>query len=247
MSTKHNKLTILNTRATHQAKALTEGMRAAGGDAVELACLEIVAMDDPLYLQQQISQRVDYDFVIFVSANAVHHALPYWPEGIKPVIIVPGPGTAAALAEFSIKPDWMPDQHNSQGVLDLSILQQVAHKRIMILCGEDPKPQLMQTLQARDALVESVFCYRRSKPVLTCADFSCLDQDAIDVVVTTSLHVLVNLNTFIVEYSQTWLYAKPLLVVAQEMFDYANRIPWQAPIMQSEPCMEAIINRLTMD
>ena len=247
MPMNHKKITILNTRAAHQAKSLSERMRKAGGNAVELACMDIAAMDDPLYLQQQLKQLANYDYIIFVSANAVYHAMPHCLAGVKPVIIAQGPGTAAALAEFAIKPDWMPDQHNSQGVLDLAVMQSVRHKRVMILCGEDPRPCLMQGLQARGAVVARVFCYQRKKPALTRDDFTSLDREAIDVVVTSSLHVLRNLHTFVVDFTQTWLYDKPLLVVSKEMLVYANRIPWRGCIMQSEPSVEAIVNRLSID
>ena len=239
-----NNLTILNTRPSDQSGALTALIMQEGGRSIELPCVEIEAVKNKKNMQQSLQAAAGYDYVIFVSANAVYQAMPYWSTGVGAIIIAIGSGTAAALRQSSIQVDLMPEHFSSQGLLDLADLQQVADKRILILCGENPNPSLSEILLKRKAQVDSIFCYRRIRPAITHAQFDALNRASIDIVVTTSLDILVNLNCFICEFSKAWLYSKLLLVVSQKMIDYAKSIPWEASIIESEASNQAIINKL---
>ena len=237
-------LTIINTRPAQQAQALSSLVELAGGCSIELPCIEIKSVDDTKDIQNCMQAKDSYDYIIFVSANAVFSAMPYWVGGCSARLIAIGPATAAALQQFSIQPDLVPAYFSSEGILELAALQEVVDKRILILCGENPRTLLSDRLLKRRAQVDTVFCYRRAKPAIKSQQFTSLDRDSIGVIVTTSLDVLVNLNSLIQEFSQQWLYTKCLLVVSHKMLDFAENIPWQAQIIRSEADTESIIKKL---
>ena len=62
---------ILVTRAAHQAGKLSEGLRAAGADPIEVPVLEIrpPASYDPL--DMALRHLYGYDWLILTSANTV--------------------------------------------------------------------------------------------------------------------------------------------------------------------------------
>ncbi len=63
---------ILVTRAAHQAGKLSEGLRAAGAEAVEVPVLEIQPPVSFDALDAALRNLDDYDWLILTSANAVH-------------------------------------------------------------------------------------------------------------------------------------------------------------------------------
>lgn len=62
---------VLVTRAAHQAGKLSEGLRAAGFEAVEVPVLEIRPPATFAALDRALRQLDGYDWLIFTSANAV--------------------------------------------------------------------------------------------------------------------------------------------------------------------------------
>ena len=86
-----------------------------------------------------------------------------WPARLR--AFAPGPGTAAALAAAGIHDVTIPaTTFDSEGLLALPALSQVAGKRIAIFRGEGGRDLLGDTLRARGALVDYVDCYRRAAP-----------------------------------------------------------------------------------
>ncbi|OQA34494.1 MAG: Uroporphyrinogen-III synthase [Betaproteobacteria bacterium ADurb.Bin341] len=156
------------TRAQAQNDGLARLIARAGGEALLLPLFKIVPVASEDAVLRACEHLGDYALAIFVSPNAVAFALPHvrygirWPPHLT--LAAPGPGTAAALAEHGVGPVLVPQgRHDTEALLALPELQAPAvyGRRAVIFCGEGGRALLAETLAARGASVDVVFCYRR--------------------------------------------------------------------------------------
>lgn len=163
--------TIVVTRPRAQAGALADALAAAGGEALLFPLLEISAAADPAELVAAAARLGDYGLAVFISPNAVEHALPVllarapWPPGLVPAAV--GQGTVRALAAHGIGGCVAPrERFDSEALLALPELQagRVAGLRVAIFRGDGGRELLADTLRERGAAVDCVACYRRSPP-----------------------------------------------------------------------------------
>jgi uroporphyrinogen-III synthase len=163
--------TIVVTRARAQAAALAEAIAAAGGTPLLFPLLDISPAPDPRPLAEAVARLPDYAIAVFISPNAVDHALPAvlrqgpWPAGLLPAAV--GPGTVRALAVHGVAGCIAPDERfDSEALLALPELAaaRVAGKRIAVFRGDGGRELLAETLRQRGAVVDCVTCYQRSGP-----------------------------------------------------------------------------------
>jgi len=163
--------TIVVTRARAQAAALAEAIAAAGGTPLLFPLLDISPAPDPRPLAEAVARLPDYAIAVFISPNAVDHALPAvlrqgpWPAGLLPAAV--GQGTVRALAAYGVAGCIAPrERFDSEALLALPELAaaRVAGKRIAIFRGDGGRELLAETLRQRGAAVDCVTCYRRSGP-----------------------------------------------------------------------------------
>lgn len=163
--------TIVVTRPLAQAGPLAEAIAAAGGRPLVFPLLEISPADDPAPLQAAVAQLPDYALAVFISPNAVDHAVPAmlvrgpWPSGLLPAAV--GQGTVKALAAHGVTGCVAPtERFDSEALLALPALarEAVAGRRIAIFRGDGGRELLAETLRERGATVDCVTCYRRSGP-----------------------------------------------------------------------------------
>ncbi|WP_371324454.1 uroporphyrinogen-III synthase [Dechloromonas sp. ZY10] len=163
--------TIVVTRPLAQCGPLAEAIRAAGGEPLVFPLLEILPADDPAPLVAAVEQLASYRVAIFISPNAVDHALPAiiaaggWPAGLLPAAV--GQGTVKALAAHGVHGCIAPtERFDSEALLELPELarERIAGQRIAIFRGDGGRELLGDTLRARGATVDPVTCYRRLGP-----------------------------------------------------------------------------------
>jgi uroporphyrinogen-III synthase len=119
-----------------------------------------------------------YDLAIFVSEHAVRIGLPRLELGAAQVFAV-GERTAAALAAAG-HDAVRPEQADSEGLLGLPVLADVAGTRVLLVCGEGGRALLAESLAGRGARVERFVCYRRRHLVaLPAGSFAPSDIDVI--------------------------------------------------------------------
>jgi len=163
--------TIVVTRPQAQAAGLGAGIAGLGGVPLFFPLLRITSLDDLSSLQGVAAELAQYSLLIFISPNAVSHALPTllagraWPSTATPVAV--GPGTVRALAEAGVAPCLAPTgQYDSEALLALPALQAdaVRGRRVAILRGDGGRELLADTLRARGALLDCIATYRRLPP-----------------------------------------------------------------------------------
>jgi uroporphyrinogen-III synthase len=157
---------VLVTRPARQAASLAARIAAQGGRPIIFPAIVILPPVDSAALERAHQALPDYQFAIFVSANAVEYGAPdarRWPATL--IALAPGPGTAETLAGVGIANVHVPaERFDSEGLLALPELADVRGKRIVIFRGDGGRDLLGETLSARGAQVDYVECYRRAKP-----------------------------------------------------------------------------------
>ena len=120
-------LTVLVSRPRHQAKEMSDHLRELGARVLLQPALRIEDPRDWQGVDDAILNLDRYDWIVFSSTNAVHQfmkRLDHLDRDIRALgslkITAVGPHTAAALREYQLKPDLIPeDGYNAESVAAL--------------------------------------------------------------------------------------------------------------------------------
>jgi uroporphyrinogen-III synthase len=208
-------LGILITRPARQAGGFAQKVAVLGGTPVIFPAIVILPSSDPAPLARAHAALPEYDFAIFISANAVEYGAPdpgQWPAGL--VALAPGPGTAEALAAVGIGGARIPaTTFDSEGLLALPELSAVRGKRVLIFRGDGGREHLGETLRKRGAVVDYVACYRRARPESGAAGLSeAFREGRVHAVTITSSEGLDNLWALADDATRTRWRACPTFV-----------------------------------
>lgn len=230
---------VLVTRPMHQAQHLCSLIEAEGARTILFPVLEIQDPQDNSAVLNLVNRLDEFDIAIFISANAVTKAMDLvlprrdWPCHLK--IAVVGTRTAAALQEYGLTVDICPEEKfNSESLLALAEMRNVAGKKIVIFRGEGGRELLADTLRQRGADIEYAEVYRRSKPVDTpehCAPKleQILAIHRVDVIVVTSNESLRNLWEIAGPSGQQQLLQMPLAVISPRTAALAQELGFKHP------------------
>lgn len=219
--------TVLVTRPAHQAAALAQAIRAAGGETWVFPALAIEAVPASELGASRAHLR-NADIVIFISPNAAQYGMAaIRSDGGLPAsaaVFSVGPGTARALQEQGIGGVVVPDGQDSEALLALPQLQAMAGKRVLIVRGVGGRPLLADTLAARGGEVRFMECYRRVRPQ---ADATPLlarwRAGGVDAVTVTSAETLENLAALLGETGRPLLLHTPLFAPHEKIAEAARR------------------------
>jgi uroporphyrinogen-III synthase len=209
------KLGIVVTRPGHQAAGFAERLAALGARPIVFPTIVILPPSDPEPLAAVHRTLATYDFAVFVSANAVEFGLPQggWPRRVR--AIAPGPGTALALLQRHVPEPLVPaERYDSEGVLALPELADVAGRRFLRRRGRGGGELLADELVRRGATVDHVECYRRAKPETGAAGLiEAWRERRVDAVTVTSSEGLDNLWEMLGDEGRPYLAKTPLFAV----------------------------------
>jgi uroporphyrinogen-III synthase len=153
---------ILVTRPQAQARGLARLIEEAGGRAHLFPAIVIEDVAAPAAL----GRLHEFDLAVFVSPTAVAKVMPHvraWPRTLRVAAV--GGGTRRSLEKHGIAGVIAPRAGaDSEALLAVPELQEMAGKRVAILRGDGGRALLGETLAARGARVEHVSCYRRLRP-----------------------------------------------------------------------------------
>lgn len=234
---------ILVTRAAHQSKGLVSMIHECHGRAIELPGIEIWPVQNSAGARKLIQQQ--WDWVIFISPNAVRYALELVPisewqgKGIGAV----GATTGQLLREAGLRVDLIPGQgYDSEGLLSLPELSQLKDQQILIVRGEGGRALLGDTLEARGGKVRYAEVYRRVKPETPVDSLLARWPEEIQLVTATSKEVLNNLVAMFGEGGSEQLTKTPLMVISERMVEQAERLGFNE-IVRAEGADDASIMR----
>jgi uroporphyrinogen-III synthase len=194
---------ILVTRPGERAASLARLIESAGGRAHLFPAIEIEDLPAP----PALAQLDRFDLAVFVSPTAVARIMAHlaaWPAALPAAAV--GGGTRRELERHGVKEVIAPRAGaDSEALLALAEMQQVAGKRVVIFRGEDGRELLGDTLRGRGAQVEYAAGYRRTRPT----GGRLWKEDEIDAITVSSSQGLANLFEML---DGAFLRARPLFV-----------------------------------
>lgn len=241
---------ILVTRPRHQAGSLCRLIEERGWIAVPFPALEIKGV--PLLEAQQVelAHLEQYDWVFFISTNAVNFALLAnngkieKPAGVRFAAI--GRSTAKALHEAGLDVDLLPEKDfTSESLLSAAPLQNLQGTSCLIVCGRGGRELLAATLRARGATVDCLEVYCREKPVADPAPVKrLLAEGHLQACIVTSGEALQNLLEMLGNEASRRLRDVPLVVISDRLKGLAAAEGFKI-IAVSEPADEVVVETLT--
>ncbi len=242
---------VLVTRPRHQAEALCELIQQQGGTAIRFPALDIQAPANPHKLRQIAHRLEEFDWAVFISANAVSRTLKQvlaqrgWPHTVRIAVI--GRRSAEELERFGLTADLFPQQKfNTEALLALPAMQDVDGQRFVIFRGSGGRELLADELRKRGAIVEYVEAYRRACPRADSTELlQRWQQGLISIVSVTSAESLNNLVEMLGDTGNSLLTATPLLVVSERMLALAEKLGFKHPPLVAENATdEALVKAL---
>jgi uroporphyrinogen III methyltransferase/synthase len=176
--------TVVLTRPLEQVDTIARALAFQGVQTIKFPLISICPVGDARPLYAAATQLANYALVIFVSPNAIHHALRYlpkhWPRSV-PIGVV-GSGSAQALAQYGVTSsshriidpsvDLLETLHHDSEALALALektlgFNSLVGRKVLIVRAETGRMWLIEHLQAKGIEVETVAAYRRTLPCPT--------------------------------------------------------------------------------
>ena len=223
--------------------------------AVRFPTLEIVSRDSFEEASSELANLDKYDWVVFISVNAVNFALNTndgkIPSTKSPLaLLLPrggfaavGQSTAHAMEMAGLPVDLIPEKnYNSEALLAMPQLQQVQGQNILIVRGEGGREQLAATLRSRGAEVSYLEVYKRIIPQIDSSQLvNLLVQKKIDVITVTSAEALQNLSLMLDNKNNSLLSLIPLVVVSDRIRCIAADMGFSRIVVTDSPIDTAIL------
>lgn len=193
-------LGILVSRPRAQAASLCAAIRAEGGEPLAFPLIDIAPLAHSEGLLASMEELDSAVLAIFVSGNAVSHALDFilarrsWPPSLAAATV--GEQSAAALRVRGLHRVIVPQgRFDSEALLALPELaaDRVAGGTVLIFRGDGGRELMADTLQARGARVLQVSCYRRMPPTDGAPLCRALAEDRLHALTVTSSEAVRNL------------------------------------------------------
>ncbi|MDF2690897.1 MAG: uroporphyrinogen synthase [Gammaproteobacteria bacterium] len=222
-------LNILITRPKLQSLELAKLIEKQGGQAYVWPCLEILALADPSKIINAVNSLRQTDRVIFVSPNAVAYSFAALNQLQKQrlqqtCLIAIGVGTAKALEQQGCENIVFPEQADSEGLLALPILQEVAKQKVYIFRGQAGRELIANSLVAKAATIEYIESYIRQKPATDPLELiQSWHRQKFDMVVCCSTETLQNLLDSLGQ-EQSLMANTVLTVINEKMLHLATQI-----------------------
>lgn len=234
-------LNIIVTRPHEQAGKLTQRIKQAGGQVILFPLLKICPAPDSPSLHAHVSRLHEFNLVIFISPNAVRYGMEAiiaaggWsnagastghdtalPASLR--IATVGQSSVHALRDYGIQDVIAPqNRSDSEALLALPELQQIAGWRVAIFRGNGGREFLGNTLKERGARVEYVTCYQRARSHQNAAILLASNPDAITV---TSSEALGYLQDMLDSMAKEHFLTVPLFVPHARIAETAHKLGW---------------------
>ncbi len=224
---------ILVTRPAGQSDRLAARIREAGGEPVLFPAIDILPPRNLQAVHRLIDELEHFDLALFISPTAVEQALALirhrrtWPD--HPAVACIGQGSARALNAHGFHSVIAPQSGaDSEALLELPEMQQVAGKRIVIFRGEGGREMLAEALKKRGAETVYAECYRRARPQ---TPFTPLLNQGLSAVTLSSKEALDNLFELTNEAGRERLRHIPLFVPHPRIADAARQHGFQTVLI----------------
>ncbi len=191
---------VVVTRSRAQAGALIDALASLGAEVLEFPTIERVEPESWDTADEAIHDLEAYDWVVFTSANAVEQffarmeTLGFDARALSGCrIAAVGPATAARCHAHGITPDYVPDEHRAEGIIEGFCERGVGEEsRILIPRALEAREILPETLRERGARVDVAPVYRTVRGPGDPAVLERLAEGSVDVLTFTSPSTFTN-------------------------------------------------------
>lgn len=195
--------TILNTRPAALQQYTHEAFVKQGFKVIDFPCIEIVDVKNTETVIFQLDQINTSDVIIFTSQYAVRYAFKLNPKlnlPNKTVVIAVGTKTSQVLEQNYSGGIWIPEQQNSEGVIDL--IKGLANcESIKLISAENGRKLIQLYAQDHTIKFEQINVYQRQLPTVNTQTIQTLAQTSFLYILVTSVTTLNNLKALI---ESTW-------------------------------------------
>ncbi len=156
---------VLVTRSGQEGRRLAASIRSLGLVCVPVELVRLQGPEDPARAARELADALPADVLVLTSQEGVRQArkLPGADRLISLPTVVPGHGTAAVAQTQGFARVSAPERGgNSEAMLALKVLTDVAGKRILILAARDGRRLIDRVLAERGASVRRLTIYRRT-------------------------------------------------------------------------------------
>jgi uroporphyrinogen III methyltransferase/synthase len=178
---------VVVTRAREQASELRRRLETLGAEVLEIPTITIEPVGDA-GLAARVAEGVDW--VVCSSANAVHALAAELHDARdlgRAKVAAIGPGTAAALEAFGVRPDLLPERNVAEGLLDVFPPGPGA---VLLPQAADARPVLAEGLEAKGWTVDVAIAYETRPAAIAEPDLG--SARAADVITFTSSSTVSN-------------------------------------------------------
>jgi len=220
-------MAVLVTRPGQQGLSLCQQLSDVGVSSLHQPLIAIQPGRDLAGLEQRLSE---VDIVIAVSQHAVTASNNFLTQQnltwlSHPIYLAVGQKTAHVLSKVSQQKVHYPEISDSEHLLSLDVLQNVASKTILILRGNGGRELIFDTLISRGACVEYREVYKRENLAFRSDLLVPIWQDnEINQLVITSSG---QLEYFISQFNQlerSWLFTLHLYVPSERIAKQAREV-----------------------
>jgi len=182
---------VLVTRAAHQAGKLSEGLRAAGAEPVEVPVLEILPPASYEPLNQALQHLYSYDWLILTSANTVR-AVMERAAALKLSLRDPGPhigaigqATAEAARQAGLNVTLTPESYVAESLVS-ALETRIRGKHVLLARAAIARDVIPDALRKIGATVNVVDAYQNAIPAGALEKLRLALTDGIDACTFTS-------------------------------------------------------------
>jgi len=234
---------VLVTRPAHQSQQLCELLVDAGFKPITFPTIDIVPLPLEHNKKHALENLSTFDYVLFISANAVHQAAAYeitWQNDNTRYIAI-GPKTAEVMSGIGITPDFISSKPFSSEQLMSQLPSKLADKRILIIKGEGGRDFLANELKNKGMLVETLDVYQRCMPVNSAPD---LKHTGVDFITITSKLALKNLALMLRDDFSTMSKHCVFVLFSERIEQYAKQIGCTHTIVSNNADNDSLVRAI---
>lgn len=190
---------LLNTRPLALQQVTHDAFVENGFDVIKFPCIEIVDVEDSNKIFKQLTGISSKDTLIFTSQYAVRYAFKINPDFLNKknkITIAVGTKTAHILEQNYTGDIWIPEQRNSEGVIDL--LKGLANcQSIKLISAKNGRACIHEFANDLGINFEQINVYQRQIPTINQDCFKSIQQTDPVFVLATSVTTLHNLKSLL--------------------------------------------------
>lgn len=235
---------IVVTRPAGRGETLCARIAALGGEAFSFPVIDIAPLPPPRLPDGRP------DWLIFASVAAVEYGLAAVRAHVSPTtrIAAIGAATASALHAAGFDDVTVPARQESEGLLELPALLDVAGQHVWIVRGGEGRTLLADALRERGANVSAIDVYERRLPQGGADSLLARWREhRVDAVVVTSRASLENLHALLDAEGRRFLGETQLVMPTERMLKLAHELdirpaPRVAANASDDALLAALVN-----